>query len=298
MGNSYRTASTGFITPIDPFTLFLIFLGFIGVFATQFQKIEAATIYFNFTLGAFALVAMALIFQSVKRPKFEKVFTSDIDMGIFYFYIGALIVVIFNLISSLKSYMIVRPFALFSLDPTTVGHTFSVVKIQTDAFWQMFYSVIAAGSLEEVLFSYFAIIIGILLIAPFVKKFFGIGDVLGSIFGQTGADFVIAAAFSIATFTLAHVLNQTYTLSEAFIFAALFRTAMLILLYNMNWGISAAIGFHYFNNAFAIGLDKTFAGLTTGFGWFFLGLLIVTIFMFVKNFPTTFKKAWGVKIGL
>lgn len=300
------------ILNLSGFLLFLVFLfiATIGVFILR--DTPDGEVYFSFFVVSsilFLILMTVLLVLNAYNKKGDELsdlhlpFADNLLAASFWFYIGVLLVPLFNLISTItsipKTYSIVRPFAVFSSTGLAVtDQTFSVIQLSLSSFWSSFTSVIAAGVLETWIFNVVAVLTIVTIVFVFRKLFFFKLSEGGAII----ADYIIAILVTAGLFMLAHQYNATYLESPIlFIFAGLFMLLSNSVLYFLGMFTMLVVGFHMSNNAAVIGYAKVISDLFFSFEvpiltlllWIiFGGMFLIVIINFVTKPREFFKKVF------
>lgn len=269
----------------NPFTFILLLLALVGVIGVALVGGENGIIYFFIVLGGISVIVLHRLFFKSEQPLTEVPIATSIYASVLMYWSGIILISLFNIIGAIvslpKFHQFIKPFAMFlSVDAISglpAGQTLTVVNIGLSKFWQAFFTVFVAGTLEPLVFGFVAIIVGELF-------GFGIISLIDKSFNTNFSNskhtkaiiFIFGMIISIILFVKAHELNASYTTITMFAVAGIFRLLSNFALYYFNLSLSFLIGLHMANNAWAFGIGNTIGGF---FIWNLLAVPIVMIFV-------------------
>ena len=269
------------------FPIFL-FITLLGIGSTYALNLENGRIYFIIILTSIVGVYVGFFFFRRDTTIFEFPFEKTLLQGVFGLYVGFLLPTIINLISSVKTYQVIKPFAIFSTAGGVTGQSFKIITLQLDKFWSYFYTVWVAGIGETFVFNFATIVIGI-IIGHFILEFNP--NIAKTEKGKRMFRAGVGLLFSGLVFVISHGLNGSYNDLNMFLLAFLFLLLMNFILYFLNFFIMFVVGFHMSNNFWA-NLQENLAGALTTKGLILDAFLLILLMYLVLNFkkvPEMFK---------
>lgn len=279
----------------NKFLFVLLFFALIGLTYPALLGIEAGQTYFVISLSSIGILFLGLYQidgddKEFTKKLFKSPFATSSKLAAATFLMGFYAMLAFNSILQLtQGFSALQFFSplYFSASDKVGGvpQTFSASQVQNDPFTSWAFSVPVAGTIEEFAFG-FAILFGAFLAGIFFWRAF----LQGILPDRFSKPFYLGFAFllSILTFVQVHVLNQTYE-GINFLFAAVFRLIMDVLIYVVGFPIAFTLGIHFSNNNFAyasfLGLGQLIDTLTSNpIGWGVLtGFVLLHIYVFVKR---------------
>lgn len=124
--------------------------------------------------------------------------------------------------------------------------TYDTLLASTDSFWKFFITVFSAATIEEIVLGWAFVVMGALLLG------YGLRKLLNLNFGNNNEtwDFVMAIIFSMIMFTVLHAFNSSYKTFGDFMYAAIFRLILNIMIYKLlQLGLMFSIVIHAIHNA-------------------------------------------------
>ncbi len=276
--------------PLLPFIMIIVAM--IGVFTGELFEIPNAKIYSIFITASFTIFFLITFFIKENSDKVIKYpFSFTALQSVLFFFLGVIVILIINFASSIQTFEVIPPFAVFTTADITPTTTLNVIKLAIDPGVIFFYTIFVAGVMETWIFNFVGTLTG-LLISRFARQH---TDIISSskLASIKSFDYIVAFLFASILFMVSHSLNGTYgTFSSnpsAYLVAGLFLMITNFLLFYFNVGFMFVVGLHMANNAAAIGWGNTLVGLTSGnVGFVFLAILVLISVFAILNF-----KDWG-----
>jgi hypothetical protein len=287
--SKYR--ASGWDDNLNLVVYFSIVLSAIGVVWLALNDVPAGMRYTTIFLVGIGLMVLSFLFVNEHQRETAKnlmlnPFTTDMDIGVGLYLFGWIVPIILSFVLGLfgSSFNVSQLMIPLSANQvlSEISQSFSVAQAQADPFWQWFITVFTAGSIEEFVFGFVLMLVGVLVAMLLWRLLFKQESANSSkakwfytIFGLTIASLVFGGA---------HKLNGTYA-GYMFIVAIVFRFIMNWLLYGMGLFLSFTLGYHQSNNAVwywkEYGPTATFNALGSAGGIIilvFFALIIVYVF--------------------
>lgn len=294
IANSIRRSSGNFDVTRSP----LVYVDFVIVVVTllflQNLGLQAASQYsLLIVTGMILLVFGFLLFR--EGDFIGKIFpiNSSLDKDILVRYIGLSIPILLLLFSSLFALNLYNPLTIAPLaqfnQPSSV-ETFSAIKASASPAVSGFIIILGASRVEEIVLGLAFVVAGVFATYLFVLLYEGVSHKKLSINTRNNVLFTGGMILSILFFTLLHIFNSTYANNPSlFIFAAIFRLVLNILIYKLFFlGLTFSVSFHEAWNAIAVGKAVLIPFLTSTAGLLYItfNLLLLT-YMFIRIKPVS-----------
>ena len=229
----------------------------IGITWLALNNVEAGQQFITLYLVAIGTIVLSFFFLRSDDTKFARdfikaPFTTDLDLSVGLYLLGAalpLLIKVFGLAIGNASFSITAINVPLSAAGTvqSVGQAFSAVQATVNPFWNLFITVFVAGTIEEFIFGFVAMVAGF-LVAQLIINLIS-PDKKGFLHDNKKVVLTLAAiGFSMFFFAGAHALNASYTTLLLFLFAALFRGLLNGAIFFSGLFLSFNIGFHQANN--------------------------------------------------
>lgn len=280
---------------------FSIILSGMGITWLALNDVPAGIRYITiFLVGVSFLFITFFFLDETQKETMQKIikspFTTDYDVAIGMYLLGWLIPIIISFVTNLfgKAYNIAQlmiPLSASDVLNEIQAQSFSVAETQADPFWQWFITVFTAGSIEEFVFGFVLMLVGV-VIGMMVWRLIAT-ERTSATQGAKSFYILFGLIFSGLIFGGVHKLNNTYV-GIMFLIAILFRIAMNWGLYGFGVFLSFTLGYHQSNNA--VWFYSTYGASTTFNALFSVGGIAIIVFFtliviyVIRNFFTIVKK--------
>lgn len=287
---------------------FSIILSGIGVTWLALNNVPAGIRYITIFLVGVSFLVVSFFFinegQSVVIKQLMKnPFTVDSHVAGGLYVLGWIIPIVISVVLSLfgQSLNIAQLMIPLSAGQVLneISLSFTVAEAQASPFWQWFITVFTAGSIEEFVFGFVLMLVGVMIGMMVWRLLFDEKNASS----ETARWFYVffGLVFTGALFGGAHFLNQSYV-GYMFVVAIVFRVLMNYGVYVLGMFLSLTLGYHQSNNAIwyfkEYGANTTFNALTSIGGIIILiyfGLVLFFVFRNIDVVVGKMKKLlmWG-----
>lgn len=225
--------------------IYVLLIGaIIGISWLSFNKVEAATIFLTLFLASIGVLVLSFLFIDETDPKniknfFKVPFGTDLDLSVGLFVLGISVPLIVEFIGgvlgtgfSLTSIQV--PLAAAST-VASITQSFSAVQATASPFWNFFITTFVAGTVEELVFGFIAILAGF-LVAKAISQ-------LSSLKETSTSMKIVMLAFSVIF---------AFLLSGFFGFAGIVAGGFFVLLFIIELIAPSILGGKTFGIVFAI----------------------------------------------
>lgn len=298
LSDKYRA---GFNSDINLLVYVPLLMSALGVTWLVWNRVPVSDIFNGAFLLGMVLLVLSLFFINENQlgrltKTFKVPFTTDLDVALGLYMIGLFFALFVNGIFGFigQQFAITDYFVPLSAGKvgSIITNSFQIAQLQFSAFWDMFITVFTAGPIEELLFGFSLVLVGV-LVAMLIWRL---------LFGDKNTNSATANAFYI-TFSIiftgllfggVHTLNSTYTTPLNFLVAIVFRILMNVSLYRWGVFLSFTMGYHQMTNFIwwirENGIPRLLEAFGTGGGiiiMIFYGLLLWAT---IRRLPTIRKK--------
>lgn len=298
MANKFRTKDWDSNFNLIVYTS-IIFAG-IGVAWLALNDIPAGIRYITILTVGVALLTITFLFvdedNSKRMSKFIKIpFTTDLSVGAGFYLLGWMVPLLINLITTFfgtgfNISQLMIPLAGNQIN-NQIMQTLSVAQAQTNPFWQWFISVFTAGTIEEFVFGFILMFVGVMF-GHFIYLL-----IWGKEQSDTKMAFwfrtIFALIFTGLIFGGAHGINDTY-MGIMFLIAIGFRLVMNYSIYVTGVFITFTLGFHQANNAIwfwsEYGASVTIQAFQSIGGVLILIYFSLILYYIMRNIDTVLRK--------
>lgn len=260
------------------FTFGLILLATLFAFWLFTKKTDVGNIFFGLMMFGITMTTIGFIFVQTNNVNFP--ITKSYIKAITIFFTLLLLPILLFSITQFNVSKVMIPMLSNSISEGTV---FSSIQASNDPFWQLNTYTILAGVLEEFIFGFVAVILG-MIIGKMIRK---LSNIEWGMKKNYWFDLAIGFIVSIIFFMIMHGNNATYTSAWMFITAGLFRLFLNVAIWIGGIPLAGAIGYHLGNNliyfASVQGWNTVFQALFSFKGVTILILLTLAIFFLIMN---------------
>lgn len=302
-----KSSRAGFDSDINLVIFVSLVLTAIGVGWLALNEIISGQQFTTIFLVSIALFVLSLFFVKEKQRDFivkgiKTPFTTDNDVAVGLYLTGILGAVliqgVFGAIGSSFSISdIMIPLSASDVNQG-IAQSFSVAQTQLDPFWQLFMTVFVAGTIEEFVFGFVLMFVGVIIGAFVWRMLIGTDER-----SDTAQLFFLAFGliFTALLFGGAHALNGSYVTTQMFIVAMVFRLAMNISLYRVGLFLSLTMGYHQANNFLwyytTFGATPVLQALGSTGGLLILALFGLILFYAIRRASIIIDKTQKVFLG-
>lgn len=305
MSKHFRT--TGWNDNLNLIIFFSLVLSGIGITWLSLNEVPAGVRYTTLFLVSIAFLVLSFFF--IKEDNRESIktliknpFTTDYHVATGLYVLGWLVPPLVTLIlkiAGIKKFVISNmmiPLATGQIIDE-IAQSFTVAEAQSSPFWQWFITVFTAGSVEEFVFGFVLMLVGVI-----------IGMLLWRLATNTPANstgakwfyIIFALIFSSTLFALMHKLNSSYV-GYMFLVAVIFRLFMNMGIHLWGVFISFTLGYHQSNNAVwyftKFGMDATMKALLSPGGIIILIFFGLILYFVLRNIDQVLSKTKQVLTG-
>jgi len=294
--------ATGWNENINLVVYFSLILSGMGVTWLALNNVPSGIRYITiFLVGVSFLVVTFFFLNEQQKETIKQLmhnpFTTDYDVATGLYLLGWMLPILFTFIFNLFKFKFSIAQLMIPLSATeivgdiTVAQSFAVAEAQTSPFWQWFITVFTAGSIEEFVFGFVLMLVGV-SIGMLVWRLFFKGQPAET---NTSRTFYIifGLIFTGLIFGGVHKLNATYV-GYMFFVAIIFRIVMNYSIYFLGLFLSLTLGYHQSNNAVwywgEYGASSTFKALGSLGGIIIVGFFALILLYVLRNIENVAKK--------